>query len=90
MVTRDISLSEDFVRAHTPKYEKDDEVLDGDILDPQEDTGIHFTSDEASLPKRLTIDTLGATMLIYTPPVGASLLVYSTLRDLIPQENARH
>ncbi len=40
---------------------------------------------DISLPKRLTIYTLGATMLIYTPPVGASLLVYSTLRDMLPQ-----
>lgn len=37
-----------------------------------------------SLPQRLTIYTLGATMLLYTPPIGASLLVYSTLRDLMP------
>lgn len=42
--------------------------------------------EEISLPKRLTIYTLGATMLIYTPPVGASLLVYSTLRDFVPEE----
>lgn len=45
---------------------------------------------ECSLPKRLTIYTLGATMLIYTPPVGASLLVYSTLRDLMPQPALQH
>ena len=42
--------------------------------------------EECSLPQRLTIYTLGATMLIYTPPVGASLLIYSTLRDFAPQK----
>lgn len=45
---------------------------------------------QCSLPKRLTIYTLGATMLLYTPPVGASLLVYSTLRDLMPQPALQH
>lgn len=38
-----------------------------------------------SLPQRLTIYALGATMLIYTPPIGATLLVYSTLRDFVPE-----
>lgn len=41
-----------------------------------------------SLPQRLTIYTLGATMLLYTPPLGATLLVYSTLRDLTPTQPA--
>ncbi|MFK7941287.1 MAG: hypothetical protein AB8B82_18045 [Roseovarius sp.] len=45
---------------------------------------------ECSLPKRLTIYTLGATMLIYTPAVGASLLIYSTLRDLMPEPALQH
>jgi len=43
-------------------------------------------SDDCSLPKRLTIYTLGATMLFYTPPVGATLLIYSTLRDFAPSQ----
>ncbi|WP_371224310.1 hypothetical protein [Roseovarius sp. 2305UL8-3] len=42
--------------------------------------------EDCSLPKRLTIYTLGATMLLYTPPVGASLLVYATLRDFAPAD----
>jgi len=45
--------------------------------------------DECSLPQRLTIYALGATMLLYTPPVGASLLLYSTLRDFAPKELPR-
>jgi len=76
--TRDITLDPDFIRAHTPQFEgHEPEVVnvEGEILPPQ---------DATSLPKRLTIYTLGATMLLYTPPVGASLLIYSTLRDLVP------
>ncbi|WP_137700073.1 hypothetical protein [Marimonas lutisalis] len=38
------------------------------------------SEEEASLPKRLTICALGATILIHTPPVGATLLIYTALR----------
>lgn len=44
--------------------------------------------EDISFPMRMTIYTLGATMLIYTPPVGASLLIYSTLRDLTSKDGA--
>lgn len=56
----------------------------------REDGPLAQMGQECSLPKRLTIYTLGATMLLYTPPVGASLLVYSTLRDLLPQPALQH
>lgn len=69
--------------------------LDGEVMekvdnDPELDMVIDgmragTLPERISLPKRLTIYTLGATMLIYTPPVGATLLVYSTLRDLVPE-----
>ena len=38
-----------------------------------------------SLPKRLTIYALGATIFLYTPPIGATLLAYTTLRDFVPE-----
>lgn len=37
--------------------------------------------DAISLPKRLTIYTLGLTMAMQVPPVGAFLLTYAALRD---------
>lgn len=53
-----------------------------DTLETLEDTP---EQEVCSMPKRLTIYVLGATMLIHTPPVGAALLVYSTLRDFGPE-----
>jgi hypothetical protein len=61
---------------------QEDEVEDADYRDLAAPAPI-------SLPQRLTIYTLGATMLLYTPPVGATLLVYSTLRDLAPAQPTR-
>lgn len=43
-----------------------------------------LTDGEATLPIRLTIYTLGATLLLHVPPVGASLLVYTALRNVTP------
>lgn len=57
-------------------------VLDAEFYDLVADKAL-------SLPKRLTIYTLGATMLLYTPPVGITLLVYTTLRDFGPDEPPR-
>jgi hypothetical protein len=37
--------------------------------------------EEASLPMKLTVYTLGATMLIHVPAIGAALLVYTALRE---------
>lgn len=54
------------------------DILDAEYVDLDR-------AQELSLPKRLTIYTLGATMLLYTPPVGATLLVYTTLRDFAPE-----
>ena len=77
--TRDITVDAAFAKAHAPTVQNDDvEVIPPDQVD------IISAEEETSLPKRLTIYTLGATMLIYTPPVGASLLAYSALRDLVP------
>lgn len=78
-LTRDIVL-----RAKTPKkpaenaYEQFPEIIEVTEEDRIEQAEAHK---ELSLQKRLTIYALGATMLIYTPPVGATLLVYTTLRD---------
>jgi len=59
------------------------ELGDGDA-DSWNDGLVH--EGEISLPQRLTIYALGATMLIYTPPVGATLLAYTTLRDFAPSQ----
>lgn len=72
------------LRAKTPKkpaenaYEQFPEIIEVTEEDRIEQAEAHK---ELSLQKRLTIYALGATMLIYTPPVGATLLVYTTLRD---------
>jgi len=58
------------------------DILDADYVDLD-------SVEVLSLPKKLTIYTLGATMLLYTPPVGATLLVYTTLRDFMPDQPRR-
>lgn len=80
--TRDIASDASKLQQRYPAFEDlsppdetdDEDERDQDQLDPP-----------PSLAKRLTIYTLGATMLIYTPAVGAALLIYSTLRDLVPE-----
>jgi hypothetical protein len=59
------------------------EALSGEVLPVS--ANVPAKPEPMSLPKHLTIYALGATMLIYTPPVGASLLAYSALRDLTPE-----
>lgn len=77
-LTRDIVLDATLPKtAIVPAAEKLPEIVESReeiLMDGMEE-------DEISLQKRLTIYALGATMLIYTPPVGATLLVYTTLRD---------
>lgn len=80
-LTRDIVL-----QAKTPRnpakaaYEQFPEIIEVSEEDRPETAA---AENELSLQKRLTIYALGATMLIYTPPVGATLLVYTTLRDFV-------
>ncbi|WP_371224880.1 hypothetical protein [Roseovarius sp. 2305UL8-3] len=79
-LTRDILLEAKLKQANTPPFQElnviGDESWHDEIIE----------DDEISLPQRLTIYALGATMLIYTPPVGAALLTYTTLRDFAPSQ----
>mgnify|MGYP005852614475 CR=1 FL=1 len=89
--TRDRAYTRDIAQQKGRRKTRlqDLEVLDFDIETDVDTPSTRMTGtalpDEMSLPKRLTIYTLGATILIYTPPVGAFVLVYSTLRDLMPR-----
>lgn len=69
------------VSSGSPSAQAPDATIRFDTLDALDGSGAQSA---CSLPQRLTIYALGATMLIYTPPVGATLLVYSTLRDFGP------
>lgn len=39
---------------------------------------------ESSAALRLTVHTVGLSMMLYAPPVGAFLFAYSMLRDMVP------
>jgi len=84
--TRDLNIDKPAPRIHTPSMDDVDsqiEALSGEVLPVS--ANVPAKPEPMSLPKHLTIYALGATMLIYTPPVGASLLAYSALRDLTPE-----
>lgn len=50
-----------------------DDVDDAQLLPP-----------EASVPMRLTIVTVGMTLFLHAPPIGAALLTYTFLREASP------
>lgn len=52
-----------------------------DIIDAEFET-LYDPSDSV-LPQRLTVYAVGATMLIVSPPVGATFLTYATLKGLM-------
>lgn len=39
---------------------------------------------DPSKPLRLTVHTLALTLMLYVPPLGASLFTYTMLRDIVP------
>ena len=61
-----------------------------DIFEP--DFEAHETGNKGSLPQALTVYTVGATIMMVSPPVGTFVLVYASLRAFVdaPSDSQIH
>ncbi len=61
-------------------HTKSSDVLDAEFVSME-------AVEQATLPRKLTVYTVGATMMMVSPPVGATFIIYASLRALTtPQD----
>ncbi|HKK87129.1 MAG TPA: hypothetical protein VJ942_16570 [Roseovarius sp.] len=61
-------------------HAKTEDILDAEFVSME-------TLEQTTLPRKLTVYTVGATMMMVSPPVGATFIIYASLRALTtPQD----
>jgi len=76
----------DFTGRDDTMFDRDDDVIDALPILPPAAALTRWLGQRSkpTKPMRLTIHALALTMMLYVPPVGAFMFVYTMLRDIAP------